>query len=286
MPNSHNIRVKLPIAGAILLVIMIGCTDQPPPTPRNARVAGDGSEGALDNSQGPAEQWSPPNEPETLSLTGQEFWRITRLENPWEARQLHGRDIEIHGQLTLVARVHGAPHIFIRDGGIGPKEEDLDRYGGRFISANPQPWAAALPGQEVIAVGRYHMPANDLIRKAGVHFTTIRFTSVSGERLVLTAEELAVQFQSQPEATNEKYRGRWMEVRGEVVKVELPTEKTWTQVYLRAADDFTIQCDFSHTGEEKFANALSPGDEIRIAAQYDNYDEDELSLSECLGIEE
>lgn len=275
------------LAGVILFIIATGCTDQPPPTPRNARVTGERSEGAHINAEGPPEQWSPNVDPETITFTGEEFWRITRLENPWEARQLHGKLIEIRGQVTTVALVNGVPQMFVREGGIGPeKEGDIEHFGGRFISADPQPWAIALPGQQITATGRYEMPENDLIRRHGLEPLRIQITSASDDRLVLTAQELAEEFQAQPAATNDKYRERWMEIRGEVLKVDTLPEKSETQVYLRGTDDVSIRCDFAHTGEEKFANALSSGDQVRIAAEYYNFDEDELSLMSCLGIEE
>ncbi len=284
---SGRAAISRLLGGAILFVIATGCNNQPPPTPRNATVTIEGSEGGPVNSHGSPERSSPADEPETLSFTAEEFWRITRLENPWEARQLHGKMVEIRGQVTTVALVNGVPQMFVREGGIGPETEgDIEHFGGRFISADPQPWAIALPGQQITATGRYKMPDNDLIRRHGLEPLRIQITSASDDRLVLTAEELAEEFQAQPAATNDKYHQRWMEIRGEVVRVDALPERSETQVNLRGTEDFSIRCDFAHTGEEKFADALSPGDQVRIAAEYYNFDEDELSLMSCLGIEE
>jgi hypothetical protein len=85
-------------------------------------------------------------------------------------------------------------------------------------------------------------------------------------------------------ATQEKFQGRWLEIQGEVVKLET-LEAEPVQIFLAGHEGVRVQCRMSYE-QNKFGEALKTGDQVRFAGYFAKPEtEGEPLILSCFGIE-
>jgi hypothetical protein len=127
----------------------------------------------------------------------------------------------------------------------------------RLNTVENEPWTKVMPNQEVTLVGTY-------TEERGLKFA---IESVTGDRIVMEAPELATEFVADKEAANTKYKEKWMELRGTVAKTET-LDADIIRLSLKAENDNVVECSFFPEGQEEQVKKLKEGDQVKLVGRY------------------
>ena len=225
-----------------------------------ALLAGCAPTGKETDQEAPQGADASANSTKRISLTAEELAAAFK-ENEAAANErfLH-QEVELTGTVQSVG-------AFSYPGGY------IYLAGFKWETENKRPWEVVLPGQTVTVLGTF---------EPGV---VMKITNVSGERRVLKAEELAQELEANAAATHEKYLDKWLEIQGEVVKVETPDAEPIC-IVLKGQDDVLVQCR-CHYEQNKFGEQLKAGDKVRLVGLYAQPEKaGEPLIVSCYGIEQ
>lgn len=114
-----------------------------------------------------------------------------------------------------------------------------------------------MPGQEATLLGTY-------TEERGLKFA---IESVTGDRHVVEASELAKEFVADKEATNTKYDGQYIETHGTVAKSETG-DADIIRISLQGEGDNVVLCNFIPPGQEELVKNIKEGDQIKLVGRY------------------
>jgi len=181
------------------------------------------------------------NSPPVISMTAEDF--VTALKEIGRAAsntRFAGKQIELTGKLQMFdVSESGGSYVFLG--------------GAKFWAVHDEPWALALPGQTIKVRGIYRGPGG----------FDVSIVKASGERLVLTATELAEQFERDAQTTNKKYDERWMELRG-IVSNKPKDSIGRSVIVLKGAGKTDVFCFV----QRSFVESAKTGDVVQIVGRY------------------
>jgi hypothetical protein len=139
-------------------------------------------------------------------------------------------------------------------------EAGTDLFGVVCQSADDEPWATLAPGQQVTVRGKW--PPH-----AGITRLADCVVVQKGPRpaLAVTAEQLAREYAADPEATNKKYQGKYLEVTGEVTARE--EKGSILTITCKGADQVRV-CFLFPTGEKQADPEMRAGAKAHALCRY------------------
>ncbi len=160
-----------------------------------------------------------------------------------------GKRIELTGKLQMFDHSYsGGSYIWLA--------------GTKWVAEHDEPWAHALPGQTITVTGTF---------KPGMQF---QITAASDKRLVVTATDLARQFNHNKDATDTKYADKWLEIRGLVAGKDID-ESGGGSIILAGDGDTKVEClmvSMYLKGKTPVSiQNMKEGDMVRIAAWYSHF---------------
>lgn len=120
-----------------------------------------------------------------------------------------------------------------------------------------EPWAKVLPGQEVTLLGAY-------TEKRGLKFT---IESVTGDRTIAEAPDLAKEFITDKVATNAKYKDQYLELHGTVAETKIG-DGDIIMMRLKSDGENAVMCNFYPSGQAEKVKAVKVGDKIKLVGSY------------------
>jgi hypothetical protein len=154
-----------------------------------------------------------------------------------------------------------------------------DFVGFQCGTADEEPWARVVPGQKVKLKGR--MPQDAFL----LAINDCVWVEVGpSEAIVINAEQLGKEYAADREATNKKYDGKWLRLKGEIVSKEVNSAGA-PRYILKTANNVKVGLSFPASAREDFPILRSwrPGRQVEVVGEYSvGYQADNVGLQQCL----
>lgn len=151
------------------------------------------------------------------------------------------------------------------------------------VTTDKTPWKTAMPGQTVTLRGRVPAFAT-LARLADCQVESVK----GAPPATITASKLAVEYRTNPMATNKKYEGKWLIVLGEVTAVstlDVGEEAKGTLLTLKTDDKGPKVVSRFIGNDDKMTAGTEAGAKMKILGSYGPATRDEISISSCVKLE-
>lgn len=261
---------------AIVVIVILGCDSKSTrPNPRSeSSIRGSRPSTQADKEPAPAAATKPGMLVGTpaVTLTAEEFGKAAREEANYLIAKHAGQLVEVTGLVESVKRDFGGDPILLLN--ASPKG------GYELINcplADRNHWSKVFIGQTVTLRGRAPTSATD-----PVPFVWHIHAVAGPEPAKLTVEAFVKEVLADPEATQEKYKGKPILLTGEVAEPKLH-EGNLVGVVLRLAEkEPVVVCYATGVGGEEETNFVrgvaKPGQKVTMAVEYDGYYEGTISL--------
>ncbi len=155
-------------------------------------------------------------------------------------------------------------------------EEPLDTF-FECVASEKEPWSKVLPEQTVKLQGKCEFLGGQLrLRDCKV------IDATGPNRVKIIAADLVKAYEKDADAAGKQYDGKWVELTGEVDRVEPIVALDTFRVLLKSPGKAAISCGIG-PGLGPVAKALKPGNPVRLVAKVRKFSAEEgLDLTDAL----
>ncbi len=206
-------------------------------------------------------------------LTAMELLAVYKQDRQATGAKYHGKTLELSGQVSFCGY------------DLGKRKAQLNLKGADFLEQvvcylrnEKEPWAKAVPGQEVVIRGRYEESIIPMLQD------TVLVTTGPYQGVVLTSEQLAGELTKAPTGARERYKNKYLAVTGVILAREVNDLGDFS-LYLQGNDHLSVRCSFEVVARS-LVNKFIPGDRIKLVGKYDPIfaDPGEFMLKYCMPV--
>lgn len=239
----------------VVLVLTLGCKDEP-------------------YSPKPKAPEDLTNVPADFTMTAKDYYKDSHKDAE-SSHKYSGKVIELSGEVSKAYGGHGmAGKPFFR--------LVADQFVGEYVhcfSFDPQPWAKIVPGQQIKVKGRQNtLLENCVIVDYG-----------KDPSITISPEELAKEYQADPEATGKKYDEKYLRLEGDVVSLTLGQKgqigRTPDKLILKGNGAVQIECWFIGDFRDKEPENAQGQARLKIVGMFKkDADKSKVKLENCHAI--
>jgi hypothetical protein len=190
-------------------------------------------------------------------LTSRELYAAHKQDRQAADAKYRDKTLELTGQVHSFAynEFDGRIALHLEGGG------DFAWVACYLRAGEREPWARAVPGQEVVVRGRYvehGFPAllDAVLVKTGPY-----------QGVVLTAEQLAEELTKDPDGARERYKNKHLALTGVLLAKEANDAGAYS-FFLQGNDRVAPDCRFT-AFEKKLVEKFIPGDRVKLVGKFD-----------------
>jgi hypothetical protein len=145
---------------------------------------------------------------------------------------------------------------------------------------DPEPWTKVVPGQRVKVRGRCTFSEFGPKLQHGVLLETGPYLAVA-----LSAEQLATEYDADPVATPDRYRGKHLLLSGEIAQKSVGSDGR-AVIHLRGTGKTLVRCEFS-SSERDFVKSMTVGQQLRVVGGFHIHSlSQELAMYGCYPVKQ
>jgi hypothetical protein len=207
--------------------------------------------------------------PPAFSLTAKEFSDEYKKDKAAAKEKYKDKVIELTGVVDSFGKDgSGGAHVMLVAADV------LDRV--FCVTAEEEPWSVVVPGQKIKIKGKWPEFSVSPALIACVFVETGPY-----QPTVLTAEQLAKEYESDPEAATKKYGEKYLVLTGEIAAKEYNSAGA-AGIVLKTDGKVKVNCSFTAFDKES-TKSWKVGQKVKVIGQYTlNFGKEEVGLYFCL----
>jgi hypothetical protein len=239
----------------VLLALMLGCGKEEPPAPK---------------SKAPEDLT---NVPADFTMTAKDYYKDSHKDEK-SSNKYDRKVVEISGEVSQAygGHIRGVPFFKL-------VADASSWYYVHCDTVDPQPWAKIVPGQQIKVKGRQ-----------GISLENCVIVDYGKDPSITTSpEELAKEYQADPEATTKKYQDKYLRLEGDVVSLTLgqggEIGRAPDKLVLKGNGAVRIECWFIGDFRGKEPENVQGRARLKVVGRFkEDADKSKVTLENCHAI--